>query len=154
MECAQALAAQGQWGARNILRLRKVKTPPFILRFCSEQLKSCCLWYQKLEQSICHSSGGRKQTCDTFPAWHQCHSLLENCSSFVPHFSEMRNWKINGSSSCSEGKGSEVPIFRVYCILKSSDTQDIPSSLLNEVGAAPTASAGRAARRELLFPCR
>lgn len=89
---------------------------------------------EQLWQSICHSLAGRKQTCDTFLAWHQCHlcySLLENSSSFVPHFSEMKDsWEINCSSSCSEGKRREVSIFRIYCILKSSDTQDIPSSLL------------------------
>lgn len=37
---------------------------------------------------------------------------------------------MNSSSSCSEGKRSEVSIFRICCILQSSDTQDIPSSFL------------------------
>lgn len=65
--------------------------------------------------------------------WHlSCTTpMLENSSSFVPHFSEMKeSWKMNSSSSCFEGERSEVSIFRICCILQSSDTQDIPSSFL------------------------
>lgn len=131
MQCAQALAAQGQWGARTSWAWERPKTPWLFWVFALSSSRAAACGISEIVTKHLPSLAGRKQTCDTFLAWHQCYSLLENSSSFVPHFSEMEeSWKISSSSSCSEGKRSEVSIFRISCTLKSSDTQDIPSSLL------------------------